>query len=177
MKAPTPRADCTSWYRQPEPRPIARCSISLARPKPFSRKLGRVGEISLAEARARCRDDRAKAARGEDPRSANPALLGQLQGMHRVDIADEQIGKENVTALEVQRLMLNACEVLAHSDPSPPSGLMEIHRPVGETSGTAIPTTTSGRSPISPTRLYGHMKTFFAWCAKPNIGLSGKPLR
>ena len=143
-------------------------------PKPHSRKLGRVGEISLAEARARCRDDRAKALRSEDPRSDNLALSDSFEACVEAYIADKQTGK-NVTALEVKRLVLKACEEW-HKRPVAtirPKEIQSLLRNVknGDADKGVKP------KPYLADKLFGHLKTFFEWCAKPGIGyLKASPM-
>ena len=138
--------------------------------KPHSRKLGRVGELSLAEARAGCREDRAKAARGEDPRSSDPARSDSFKAGVETYVAHEQIGtKGNVTAREAQRVMLKACPDW-HGGPIATIRPQEIqHRLWQIRDGN--PDAGIRPKPYLANKAYTHLKAFFSWCAKPGIGL------
>ncbi len=137
--------------------------------KPHSRKLGRVGEMSLAEARALCRADRAAARNSEDPRANNPARSDSFKSCVEAYIADEQISnKKNETALEVQRMVLKACQHW-HGRPIAtirPLELQSLLRGIRD-DGDGI----NKPRPYLANKVHSQLKSLFKWCANPGVGL------
>jgi Arm DNA-binding domain len=80
-------------------------------PKSHSRHLGRVGEISLEKARELCRQDRANAEKGIDPRSDDPSLSTRYKAAVDDYIERVQIGQhQNARAEDARRVLLADCE-------------------------------------------------------------------
>lgn len=84
-------------------------------PKPHSRTLGRVGEVSLADARAMCRQDRKEAARGEDPKLSEQKADEEAKKVASYSFkacVEEYVKREQVNRLkclradECQRVLL-----------------------------------------------------------------------
>src|SRR5262249_27368215 len=135
-------------------------------PKPHWMHLGRVGEMTLADARQRTRDARGKARQGEDP-TANDASKSDAFGpaLERY-IKDEQIGRHgNKSAKETQQVILKNCAEW-------------IRRPVATlryAEVDALLTTLrdgSGQTrgkPYLANRLYAHLKDFFGWATSKRL--------
>jgi integrase len=136
--------------------------------KSHTRHLGRVGEdLTLAEARARCREDRAKARKGIDPRVDDPSRSDTFKAAVDDYVNRYQIGQEkNVRAEECRRVLL--------------ADTKDWHlRPIGTIHAREIQArldlVRDGSDELKPrpplaNLLYARMKPFFAWSAKPNIG-------
>jgi integrase len=150
--------------------------------KPHSMRLGRVGELPLAEARKRAADARGKAQdEGIDPKAANASKSDSFKSAVEEYVRHWQKGKrENATAEEVQRILLKAC-----SDPEAtkregePSGGW-LNRPVGTIRAQEIDKLLcsirdgddNGTRPkrYLANKVHALLRTFFDWCAKPAIG-------
>jgi integrase len=135
--------------------------------KPHSMLLGRVGEMTLAKARERTMEARAKAREGFDPKSDDVTKSADFKGAVEDYVRHKQIGRrENITALECQRILLKACAEWHH-------------RPVATIRGKEIEallcSIRDGDGEKKPrkyqaNKVYAVLRTFFAWCANPNIG-------
>jgi hypothetical protein len=135
----------------------------------YSRHLGRVGELSLEEARALCRQDRANARKGIDPRADNPVKSDSYQSAVDDYIERVQIGeKHNVSAEQARQVLLNDCQEF-------------LDRPIATIRNTEIQRLLERvrdgddkcglePRPYLANLLYARMKPFFVWCAKPQIG-------
>jgi integrase len=137
-------------------------------PKPKSRHLGRVGEMTLADARKQCADDRANARRGIDPKGehtkgdAFAVLIDQY--VRRVLIG----AKGNVSHAETRRTLLRDTAEWEHRAIATITApeiqcLLEQIRDGDSESGAKS-------RPYLANKLYGLLSAFFNWCAKPAIG-------
>jgi integrase len=130
-------------------------------PKAHTRHLGRVGELSLEEARRQCREDRGKARRGVDPRTSAGGGGGFGAAVQDY-VKREQVGvKGNVSASGVERMLLRECSEW-------------LMRPVASITGREIQAlleTTRERAPYVANLLHARLQTFFTWCARPGIGV------
>jgi integrase len=143
---------------------------------PHGRKLGRVGVMTLQEAREACRQDQRKAWQGHDPRGDSLTSSAAFKSAVEDYVKRVLIGKkENVTAHEARRAILKACEAwydrtLATIRPEEIQELLELLFTGDADKG------------IRPKRymanaVYSYLKPFFAWCAKPGINkLSVSPM-
>ena len=138
-------------------------------PKGYSRHLGRVGEMTLAEARELCRQDRGKARKGEDPRTADPSKFGSYKACVDDYVNRVQIGQhKNATAEAARRVLLADCEdwwgrPIATIRNTEIQTRLELVRD-GSPNGEYKP------RPYLANLLYARMQPFFDWCAKPQIG-------
>jgi hypothetical protein len=79
-------------------------------PKLHSRRLGRVGELSLEEARSLCREDQKAARQHINPKSEDRSASDLFADIVNEFVDREQIArKRNVTAEEVRRILLKDC--------------------------------------------------------------------
>jgi Arm DNA-binding domain len=129
-------------------------------PKAHSRHLGRVGEMSLGEARKQCREDRANASKGIDPKT-NGGGGDEFEATVKDYVKREQVGaKGNVSAHKAERLLLKECAEWKR-------------RPVGSIRPQEIQAlleSTRDRAPYVANLLHSRLLTFFTWCARPAIG-------
>jgi integrase len=130
--------------------------------------LGRVGEMTLAEARKRTLAARAKSREGFDPKADNVTRSDDFKSAVEDYVRDYQIGdKNNATALECQRLLLKACAEWHH-------------RPVGTIRAQEIKQLTrsirdgdgNGLKPKKylANKVFSVLSTFFSWCAHSDGG-------
>ena len=139
-------------------------------PKPHSRHLGRVGEISLAKAREDCRKDRYAASAGIDPRATDGSSSDTFAAAVEEYIKRDQIGQQKnslSTANEARRILLKDCEDW-HQRPVATILDTEIIRRLelvrdGDAELGCKP------RPYLANSLYGRFCTFFGWCAAPGI--------
>jgi hypothetical protein len=134
-------------------------------PKARFMHLGRVGELALADARKRCLAFRDMAQNGNDPKSEIVTKSGEFADEVESYIKHEQIGRHNnKSATETQKVILTSCKDWHH-------------RPVATLRDREIEkllwTIRDGDAdkglkprPYLANRLYSHLKSFFAWCAK-----------
>ena len=138
-------------------------------PKSHSRHLGRVGEISLEKARTLCRQDRADARNGIDPRAKDPATSDKYKGAVEEYIKREQIGRhQNISAKAAERILLKDCEDWWERP-------VATIRPQGiqarlELICNGDPDRDLKPRPYLANLFYARMRTFFNWCAKPTVG-------
>jgi integrase len=131
--------------------------------KPYYKNIGRVGEMSLEDARQAAWDARAMAKRGEDPRAGE----ANKSDTFKVAVADyiqhEQIGRhQNRSALETQQVMLASCGVWL-TRPVATIRYQEIDK--------LLELLRDGNAELKPrpylaNRLYSHLKDFFGWCVR-----------
>jgi integrase len=137
-------------------------------PKPKSRHLGRVGEMTLADARKQCADDRANARKGIDPKGEH-TKADAYAALVEEYIKRVQIGaKGNVSHAETRRLLLKDTaewerRAIATITAPEIQRLLEHVRDGDSESGT------KGR-PYLSNKLHALMSSFFNWCSKPAIG-------
>jgi integrase len=131
--------------------------------KPHWRHLGRVGVMTLDEARAATRDTQRMADRGEDPTGNDPRRSDKFKVCVLDYVAHEQKGSAgNKSAEATGRLMLALCKEwltrpVASIRYAEIKGLLESIRDGDE---NKRPT------PHMANRLYAHLKHFFATCAR-----------
>ena len=136
--------------------------------KSHSRHLGRVGEMTLEEARKLCREDRGTARSGNDPRADDPSKSASYQAAVDDYIKRVQIGQDkNSSAEQARRVLLADCEdwhqrPLATIRNTEIQRLLELVRAGDEGLGLKP-------RPYLANLLYARMRPFFNWCAKPTI--------
>jgi integrase len=137
--------------------------------KSYSRHLGRVGEMTLDEAREQCRQDRAMARKGMDPRADDPVKSANYEAavndyVDRVQVAQDHRAK----AEECRRTLLNDCKdwharPLATIRNTEIQHLLERVRDGDDKRGLKA-------RPYMANLLYARLKPFFAWASNPSIG-------
>jgi integrase len=134
--------------------------------KPHSMHLGRVGEMTLAEARTRAQEARRKARGGIDPKADDATKSSDFKSAVEDYVRHWQIGKRgNATADECRRIILKACADWHHR-PVATIRLQEIDK--------LLCAIRDGDGETKPRRymankVYALLRTFFAWCAKPSV--------
>jgi integrase len=134
-----------------------------------TRKLGRVGELTLKQAREQCARDRVDAKNGIDPRERATSSDRYLDAVMDY-IAREQIGKRgNISHAEVKRI-LESCTAW-HQRPVATITPQEIHEALEKVrDGSNVDGTIQRPRPYLANALHTRLRTFFDWCAKPTIG-------
>ena len=136
-------------------------------PKPHYMHLARVGEMSLAEARNRCRVARGTARGGDDPRAGEATRSDNFKAAVEYYIEDWQIGHcENKSALETQKVMLNSCTAW-HGRPVATLRYQEIEKLLANIRG--VKDAELRARPYLANRLYSHLRDFFGWCARKKM--------
>jgi integrase len=134
--------------------------------KPYSMHLGRVGEMSLAEARELAGKARKRAREGFDPKGGD-LTPASFQSAVEEYVRHYQIGeKQNATALECQRILLKACTEW-HKRQLATIRVQEIGqllRSIRDGDGTVKP------RPYQANKVFNLLRAFFAWCVKPDVG-------
>lgn len=134
---------------------------------PNTMHLGRVGEITLAEARKRAMEARRKSREGIDPKADDVTKSAAFKGAVEDYVRHWLIGNRgNATALECQRVLLKACAEW-HQRPVATIRVQEIDKLLcairdGDSAG-------SKPRPYLANKVHSLLRTFFAWCAKPAI--------
>jgi integrase len=138
-------------------------------PRAHSRHLGRVGEMTLGEAREQCRLDRRLAREGKDPRADDPTTSDTYEAAVKDYVDREQIGHlRRVKAKEAYRTLLNDCEdwkvrPLATIRGTEIQHLLDRVRDGDERRGLKP-------RPYLANLLHARLNSFFTWCVKPGIG-------
>jgi integrase len=131
--------------------------------KPNYRHIGRVGEVTLEDARRIALESRGMARKGEDPRAGEANKSDNFKVAVEDYIQHEQIGRrKNKSALETQKVMLTSCEGW-RTRPVATIRYQEID--------ALLELTRDGNSELQPrpyiaNRLYSHLKDFFGWCVR-----------
>jgi integrase len=131
--------------------------------KPNYRHIGRVGEVTLEDARRIALESRGMARKGEDPRAGEANKSDNFKVAVEDYIQHEQIGRrKNKSALETQKVMLTSCEGW-RTRPIATIRYQEID--------ALLELTRDGNSELQPrpyiaNRLYSHLKDFFGWCVR-----------
>jgi integrase len=136
--------------------------------KPHSMHLGRVGEMTLAEARERANAARKRAREGLDPKADDVSKSADFKSAVEDYVRDFQIGKKsNATALECQRILLKACAEWHHR----PVGTIRAQE-IGQLMRSIRDGDGNGTKPrrYQANKVFGLLRTFFAWCTKPDVG-------
>jgi integrase len=142
-------------------------------PKPHYKHLGRVGEMTLEQARQLTRKARGDARQGLDPRADDPSKADSFESAVERYIEDRQKARKgNKSADETKAVMLNNCKDWLPRSVATIRGAEVDHlllsiRKGSEGSETKKPTKPR---PYLANRLYSHLKDFFSWAARPNIG-------
>jgi integrase len=151
--------------------------------KPHNRTLGRVGEMTLVKARELCRQDRAQAKEGFNPKAPDPAKTANYKEAVEEYVRLEQKGRRGnspSTTKETLRVLLKL------SQPSYRGVKEEDQRPhkwLTRRVAGILPEEIQGElnllrdgdgglhkpRPYLSNSLYGRLCTFFAWCAKPAV--------
>jgi integrase len=132
------------------------------------KKLGRVGDMKLAQARELARKARELAAEGKDPKADDPTKSDPFETVFETYIKEEQKGRKNNSSADETRgaVLYNCAELkpravatIAYRDIS--SLLNKIRDGDPE----------HGRRPRAPTavRIHAHLGDFFGWCARERI--------
>ena len=134
--------------------------------RPHYLNLGRVGEITLEEARARTMKARADAEKGIDPRADDPKRSDEFA----VAVADyiklHQIGKlGNKSATETEKVMLKSCPEEWHQRPVGTIRSQEVEDLLCLIRDGDAKKGLKRRRYLS-LRLHAHLKDFFAWCVR-----------
>jgi integrase len=136
--------------------------------KPQSMHLGRVGEMTLGEARERATEARSKSRQGIDPKGDDVRKSTDFKSAVEDYVRDYQIGeKSNATALECQRMLLKACAEWHHR----PIGtiraqeIRQLTRSIRDGDGNG----SKGKKYLA-NKVHSQLGTFFAWCAQPDVG-------
>jgi Arm DNA-binding domain len=135
-------------------------------PKPHWMHLGRVGEMTLADARARSLEARGRARRGEDPTAHDATKSDAFETAVSNYIQHDQIGRrKNKSAEETKKVMLHNCEAW-HRRPvatirfSEIDALLEAMRDGDDDNKPR---------PYLANRLHAHLKDFFGWCVRKQM--------
>jgi hypothetical protein len=131
--------------------------------KPHSRRLDRVGVITLEKAQALCLADQKAAREGHDPKRDEPSRSDAFEAVVNEYVDREQIArKENATAEEVRRILLRDCAAFRH-------------RPIGSLCIAEIEDLLErvrdgdaehrGR-PYLANKLWAHLGSLFKWAVK-----------
>jgi integrase len=139
-------------------------------PKPHSRHLGRVGEISLEEARKQCGIDREKAKQGIDPRKGDSELSGTYATAVDTYIQREMIGRnQRVSAPEAKRILMTI-DPSWHKQPLTSISMIKIQDRlefIRDGDGE------SKSRPYAANAAWRTLMTFFRWCEKKQlVGMS-----
>lgn len=137
--------------------------------KSYSRKIGIVGEggMSVEEARAQCRADKALAAKGEDPNSGRGEAIATYKAAVEDYIAREQIAKlERATADEARRLLLKEGALWHHRPLSTirPQEIEDVLERIRDGDGNKLP-----RKPYLANQFHGRLRPFFAWAVRKKM--------
>jgi integrase len=137
--------------------------------KPHSMHLGRVGEMSLADARKRTQAARAKSREGFDPKAADVRQSDDFKSAVEDYVQRWQKGKRNnATADEVERILLKACAAWHHR-PVATIRLQEIDNLLNTIRAGDKATGLKAHGYLA-NKVHALLRTFFAWCAKAQIG-------
>jgi integrase len=132
------------------------------------KKLGRVGEVTLEEARAKAIETRRLANQNKDPKADDPIKSDAFGTAFKAYVKQEQQGrKNNSSALETQALVLKRCEEWEHRAVATLS-YREIDKLLAAIRDGNPEKDIQGR-PYAAVRIYAHLKDFFKWCARQQI--------
>jgi integrase len=125
--------------------------------------------MTLAEARAQCREDRALARKGMDPRADDPSTSDKYEAAVNDYVDRVQIAKHhNIKAEECRRTLLNDCDEW-HNRPLATIRNTEIQHLLDRVRDGDEKRGLKAR-PYMANLLYARLSSFFDWCAKPSIG-------
>jgi integrase len=133
--------------------------------KPHFKSLGRVGEMSLAEARELTRKARGDARKGIDPRADDVRKSDAFEAAIEDYIKHEQIGRhQNKSAGKTQKVILFNTKdwqrrPVATIRYQEVEKLLQVIRDGDDAKGLKP-------RPYLANRLYSHLKDFFGWCVR-----------
>jgi integrase len=142
-------------------------------PKGHSMHLGRVGEMTLEDARKQLRLAREKARQGIDPKHDDLTKSADFRSAVEHFVKQELVGRRgNSTALESRRILLKACAEWEHR-PIATIRVQEIDSLVSAIrDGDSV-----SKGPYIANKVYAQLRNFFSWCAKPSIAkLKSSPM-
>ena len=128
-------------------------------------KLGRVGELAVADARAKAGEARRSAFENKDPKANDPNKSDAFEVVFDRYMEQEQIGrKQNASATGTRGVVLHNC------------GEWE-HRAVATITYREISALLAGirdgkngrPRPATAVRLFAHLRDFFKWCVREQI--------
>jgi integrase len=132
---------------------------------PCYEHLGRVGEMSLKEARKLCNAKRAIATAGGDPTANNPAKTDSFETVFKDYIKHKQKGSEkNKSADATQNFVLNNCKGW-HSRPIATIQSTEIEKLLWKIRDGDADKGLKPR-PAAAIRIFAHLRSFFKWCSR-----------
>jgi integrase len=137
-------------------------------PKPHSRHLGRVREITLDKARELCANDRTLAKQGIDPKGNGTKSDGYKELVVEY-VKHEVVGRRNNASYqETQRMLLKDCaewhmRPVATILPTEVQALLNRVRDGNKDEGLKA-------RPYLANKLHNRLSMFFDWCAKPQNG-------
>lgn len=119
--------------------------------------IGRVGVVSLEEARAKAFEVHRAAARGDDPAAGDPVRSDTFKVCVETWTQNEQQGRKECASAEATKVyLLTACE-------------RWHNRPIGTLRYAEIDDLLSAKrrqAPYSAVRIHAHLKTMFKWCVR-----------
>lgn len=125
--------------------------------KPLAIKLGRVGEMSLDNARERTREIRGLARRGLDPKKGDPARSSNFKSAVEHWTEKEQVGRKQVRSSEQTMNFLLGSTRAWHARPVASIRKGEIEE---------LLDTKRDQAAYAANRLHAHLSTFFKWCLR-----------
>jgi integrase len=137
-------------------------------PKLKYKKLGRVGEVTLEDARKAARKARELAKEGKDPKGGDPTKSDSFETAFRAYIQQEQVGrKKNASAEETQSIVLNRCaewklRAVVTLQYREIDRLLAAIRDGDPKRGTQP-------RPYAAARIFSHLRDFFKWCTRQQI--------
>ena len=130
------------------------------------KKLGRVGESTLAEARTAALEARRLAYQNKDPKADDPNKSDAFETAFRAYIQQEQIGrKKNSSAQKTQNLVLNHCAGWK----SEPVATITYRKIDGLLAAIRDGDKESPARPYAAVRIFAHLRDFFNWAARQQI--------
>ena len=142
--------------------------------KLYYKKLGRVGEITLEEARTAALETRRLANQNKDPKADDPNKSDSFETAFKAYIKEEQQGrKQNTSALETQSMVLNRCAGWKNDPVAPIS-----HRAIDKLLAAIRDGNSEKESkprPYAAVRIYAHLRDFFKNGVRAEIRNKRKP--
>jgi integrase len=139
--------------------------------KLYYKKIGRVGETSLEEARAAALAARRAASQGRDPKADDPNRSDAFETVFEAYIQQEQVGrKKNSSALETRAVVLHTC-----SEWKPRAVATLTYREVSAQLAAIRDGRDGKPRPATAARLQAHLKDFFGWAVREQI-ISASPM-
>ena len=132
------------------------------------KKLGRVSEITLEEARTAALETRRLAYQNKDPKADDPNKSDAFETAFKAYVQQEQIGrKKNSSAQKTQNMVLNHCAGWK-SEPVATITYRKIDRLLAAIRDGEPDKATPAR-PYAAVRIFAHLRDFFNWGARQQI--------